>query len=121
MIVGNAKSAWLEVKIGTTQGTVLGLLLFLIFINDLPDTCNPNNTAAIKLLADDTKTFQEIRSDPTTHEEDRAALQQRINAMAEWAVTNDMVYHQDKVKRMHVGQQNPELPYYLNGQEIPKT
>ena len=38
--------------------------------------------------------------------------------MAEWAVTNDMVYHQDKVKRMHVGPQNPELPYYLNGQEI---
>ena len=74
--------------------------------------------AVIKLLADDTKTFQEIRSDPTTHEEDRAALQQRINAMAEWAVTNDMVYHQDKVKRMHVGQQNPKLPYYLNGQEI---
>ena len=36
VVVGNAKSPWLEVVSGTTQGTVLGFLLLLIFINDLP-------------------------------------------------------------------------------------
>ena len=39
VVVGNAKSSWFEVVSGTTQGTVLGFLLFLICINDLPKKC----------------------------------------------------------------------------------
>ena len=54
VVVGNASSPWLEVVSGTTQGTVLGFLLFLIFINDLPTKCSPGNKS-LMLLADDTK------------------------------------------------------------------
>ena len=56
VVVGNATSSWLEVGSGTTQGTVLGFLLFLIFINDLPTKCSPENEL-LMILADDTKTF----------------------------------------------------------------
>ena len=52
---GNAKLSWLEVVSGTTEGTVLGFLLFLIFINDLPKKCSQEDESLIQLLADDTK------------------------------------------------------------------
>ena len=68
VIVGKAKSPWLEVVSGTTQGTVLW---FLIFINDLPRECSPENESQIMLLADDTKTFQEIGTEETDEGENR--------------------------------------------------
>ena len=40
VVVGNAKSPWLEVISGTTQGTVLGFLLFLIFMSGFFTTLN---------------------------------------------------------------------------------
>ena len=53
VVVGNAKSTWLEVVSGTTQGTVLGFLLFLVYINDVPKKCSPDDESLIMLLADD--------------------------------------------------------------------
>ena len=49
VVINGVKSSWKPIKSGVPQGSVLGSLLFLIFINDLPDNliCNP------KLFADD--------------------------------------------------------------------
>ena len=96
VVVGNAKSPWLEVASGTTQGTVLGFLLFLIFINDLPGECSKEEESLIMLLADDTKTFQEIDSEAGKQEQNQRELQKRVDNIAEWAKKWKMVINPAK-------------------------
>ena len=83
VVVGNAKSTWLEVVSGTTQGTVLGFLLFLFFINNLPMQCSQEDVSLIVLLADDTKTYQEINSDISQQATNQQALHGRIDRIAQ--------------------------------------
>ena len=118
VVVGDAKSTWLEVVSGTTQGTVLGFLLFLMFINDLPEKCGPDNEAQVMILADDTKTFQEIHKEEGLQASDQKALQERINYISDWADEWKMEINPSKSKIMHVGKENPGLPYFINGNEI---
>ena len=118
VVVGNSKSPWLPVISGTTQGTVLGFLLFLIFINDLPGECAPEDESLITLLADDTKTFEVISEDVDQQSRDQEKLQKRVNGIARWASTWRMEINPKKSKVMHVGKQNPGLPYHINGTEI---
>ena len=51
VVLADSVSEWMEVSSGVRQGSVLGLCLFIIFVNDLPSTVNSN----VKLYADDCK------------------------------------------------------------------
>ena len=57
VVLNGYKSGHKEVTSGIPQGSVLGPLLFAIFINDLPDQVN----SEIFLFADDTKIFRNIK------------------------------------------------------------
>ena len=118
VVVGNAKSPWLPVVSGTTQGTVLGFLLFLMFINDLPSECSPEDIPLVMLLADDTKTFQEISGEAGQQIRDQENLQRRVDRIAQWATDWKMEINPVKSKVMHIGKQNPKMPYSINGTEI---
>ena len=61
---------------GVPQGTVIGPLLFLTYINDLPDVISHSKT---KLFADDSMLLKEIKSD-----RDQTKLQEDLNALEVW-------------------------------------
>jgi len=60
---------------GVPQGRVIGPVLFLIYVNDMPDVVK----CIIKLFADDTKLFSKI-----SPEEDQTLLQYSINQIIKW-------------------------------------
>ena len=54
VIVDGASSGWSEVVCGVPQGSILGPLMFLIFVNDLPDVVSK---CMVNLYADDTTIY----------------------------------------------------------------
>ena len=53
VVLNGQKSSWRSVLAGVPQGSILGPLLFLIYINDLPNDLKSN----AKLFVDDTRLF----------------------------------------------------------------
>ena len=76
VVVNGAKSKWSNATSGIPQGSVLGPVLFIIYINDLPESCD----CSTLLFADDTKVFQQVKS--TT---DCEKLQTDLNHLQSWA------------------------------------
>jgi len=66
----------MKVLSGVPQGSVLGPLLFLLFVNDLPDWIKTN----ICILADDTKIWTRI-----TGVEDSESLQRDLDSLGRWS------------------------------------
>ena len=56
VVLNGSTSEWADVTSGVPQGSVLGPLLFIIYVNDLPAVVKSH----CKLFADDNKIYKEI-------------------------------------------------------------
>ena len=85
---------------GVSQGTVLGPLLFLLFVNDMELCVEHSN---LKLFADDSRLTKSIN--PETPDAGQQLLQADLNAILSWATSNNMVLNEKKfqllIHRVH--------------------
>ena len=77
--LGNTFSSYADVTSGVPQGSCTGLLLFILYVNDLPDNQQPTNIT-VNMFADDTK-FTTVFSEPL----DRVLLQNCLSSFTDWA------------------------------------
>ena len=95
VLIGGSRSEILPVISGVPQGSILGPLLFVLFINDITDNISPGTEIA--LYADDTKIWRTIHGYA-----DQQLLQNDINTLYSWSINNKMNFHPDKCKVLTV-------------------
>ena len=99
-------STKLPVSSGVPQGSVLGPTLFLIYINDLPQSV----TCHASLYADDTLIYSEVNSIQDEH-----IFQTNINALHEWSAKWKMPFNTDKCEVIVFSKVSSSTPNYSLG------
>ena len=106
VLLNGIKSSWERVKSGVPQGSVLGPLLFLIYINDLDQGLK----CKVSKFADDTKVATSVRNNDGC-----IKIQNDLNKLTGWADKWQMNFNSKKCKVLHLGYSNKEFNYDMNG------
>ena len=109
VVLKGCRSSWCNVASGVPQGSVLGPLLFISYINDIDASVLSN----VLKFADDTKLYREVSSC-----DDATMLQADLNNVFDWSQLWQMPFNVSKCKIMHIGSKNPCIPMSLNGTEL---
>ena len=102
-------SEWRDVISSVIQGSVLGPILFVIYINDI-DNCIGQMEGIISKFADDTKVAKVINDRQSAVE-----MQQTIGNLENWCKQWGMDFNVKKCCILHLGHQNPKYEYLMNG------
>ena len=116
LVVDGVASNWSHVTSGVPQGSILGPLLFVLFINDLPDTIPTDIHVA--LYADDTKAYNSVKS-----EDDAQHLQQALSSLDNWSTRNNLKFNESKCKVLTITRKKHPIcfNYKLGSTELLKV
>ena len=108
--VGDSFSELLKIVSGVPQGSVLGPILFLLFINDLPESIK----SRILLFADDLKLIANAVN--------KDIIDEDLKSLERWEDLWHLRFNLEKCKVLHIsGNDNPRNSYYLDGTELIST
>ena len=111
-VVDGEVSSWKPVLSGVPQGSVLGPILFLVYINDLEEGV----TGKLLKFADDTKLFRKVKEIG-----DKQILQEDIDTLSKWSEKMAMLFNFGKCKCLHTGPGNTGMNYEMGGTILSKT
>ena len=107
VVIRGSCSDWSYVTFGTPQGTILGQLLFLLYIYDITECIS----STVKLYEDDKKIYREIK-EPII---DFQLLQDDLNNLSDWARKWQLRFNADKCESMRIthSHDKSETNYFL--------
>ena len=107
-----ATSRDLPVTSGVPQDSILGPALFLLYVNNLPDSIL---NSKVTMFADDTKLYKEMKSD-----DDGAALQQGLGNLSSWSAASGLAFNDKKCKLQTITRKRKPIctSYEVNGSTI---
>jgi hypothetical protein len=112
VVLDGFKSEWRSVTSGVPQGSVLGPVLFIIYINDI-DT---GLTCKISKFADDTKLMTSSQRKESIED-----LQKDVKKLEFWSEDWGMPFNVDKCSVMHIGNNNTNENYEMFGKVLKKS
>ena len=113
VVVNGVGSEWSQVTSSVPQGSILGPMLFILFINDLPDVISPPTSTG--LYADDTKLYNAIKSS-----QDCDHLQEALSHADGWSKQSNIDFNVSKCKVLTISRQKSpiESKYHLGLTEL---
>ena len=112
VVLGGEVSEWCDILSGVPQGSVLGPLLFVLYINDIDDSVS----SRILKFADDTKIFKKVSSFDSTDE-----LRADLTNLVSWSNDWQMLFNIDKCKVLHLGYNNCHADYFMDTVQLQKV
>lgn len=100
--VNSSYSDYSAVTSGIPQGSILGPLLFIIYINDLPECIN----SSCKIFADDTKLYNNASN--------QSIIQNDLLNLLEWSRLWPLSFNVNKCCVLHMGNKNDNHEYYMD-------
>ena len=109
VVLESESSSKILVNSGVPQGSVLGPLLFLPYINDLPE----NIHSQVRPLADDRAIYITINN-----HSDSDTLQQDLDILQTWEHLWDMDFNPSKCQVLHISKSKHPAQHMLHGQVL---
>ena len=105
-VIKGGSSSWKDVLSGVPQGSILGPILFILYINDLPEVVN----SIVKIFGDETKIYNK--------DSNNDIIQQYLDALCTWAQIWQLRFNVKKCKNVHYGKTNQFYQYTINFEDI---